>query len=170
MPQHHASPARGRYHHLRAQSAGWRSLYGKLLASYEIQTLGLGPQALPAILDGLSQFGELTPDTIRDLNGKVVTNLSALLESPPAGGFTARSLAVQASIPSIFDPIIKAKDEVFAMRRIRAGKFLDDAIQQAGANPNPDVIKAVYSSIAGNIASNAPPSTSGQNAAKGWLG
>lgn len=144
--------------------------YGKLVASYEVQTLGLGPQALPAILDGMTQFGELTTDTIRDLNGKVLTNLISLLAAPPPGGFTPRPLAVQVTIPAVFDPIVKARDEVFAMRRIREGSSLNAAIQQAGNNHSADVIKSVYDLVVGNQPPNTPPPSSAVAFAKTWLG
>lgn len=144
--------------------------YGKVTASYEAQTLGLGPQALPAILNGLSQFGELTTDTIRDLNGKVLTNLSALLAAPPPGGFTARPLAVQVTIPAVFDPIIKARDEVFAMRRIRAGSSLNAAVQQAGASHSADVIRAVYAAVVGDQPPDSNPPKSAVDFAKTWMG
>ena len=127
-------------------------------------------EALPAILDGLNQFGELTADTIRDLNGKVLTNLSALLEAPPTGGFTPRLLAVKVAIPTVFDPIIKARDEVFAMRRIRAGSTLNVAIQQAGNNHSADVIKAVYASVLGNQHPDMVPPNSVVTFAKAWMG
>src|SRR5262249_31339246 len=56
--------------------------YGFVDASYEVQTIGLGPMALATILDGLSQFGTLRGDTFHDLNTTVIQNVSKLISNP----------------------------------------------------------------------------------------
>ena len=59
-----------------------------------MQTLGLGPLALTAILDGISPFGTLNRDTFQDLNTKVIDNVRKVIADPHAS-LTVRPLAVQ---------------------------------------------------------------------------
>jgi hypothetical protein len=72
---------------------------GLATVSYEVQTIGLGPAALGAILGGLSQFGALTGDTFHDLNTKVIQNLNDVIAHPPTA-LTPRPVAVQLNILS----------------------------------------------------------------------
>lgn len=142
---------------------------GFISASYEVQTLGLGPLALAAILDGISQFGALNRDTFQDLNTKVIDNVKKVIISPGAS-LTVRPLAVQVRFPVELNPIDKAQIEVFAMRRIREGLDLKDALARAGLGRNSDIIRTVYQKVAGNIPEDQKPAQSARDFAKNWLG
>ncbi len=142
---------------------------GLLSASYEVQTLGLGPLALTAILDGISQFGTINRDTFADLNTTVIDNVKKVIADPQAI-LTVRPLAVQVNFPVEQNPIDKAQSEVFAMRRIREGTDLKDALAKAGLNRSVDDIRAVYLKVAGNIPEDQKPPQSARDFAKAWLG
>jgi hypothetical protein len=144
---------------------------GLASASYEVQTIGLGPQALVAILGGLSQFGTLNGDTFHELNTTVIKNLSALIATP-GNAFDARPLEVQVQFALELDPVLKARWEVFAMRRIRAGSNLNDALARAGTigAMTSATIRTVYQEVAGNIPDAQQPPKSAQDQATTWLG
>jgi hypothetical protein len=142
---------------------------GLATVSYEVQTIGLGPTALAAILDGLSQFGALNGDTFHDLNSTVIQNLSKIIANPPAV-LTPRPIAVQLNIPVELDPVVKARSEVFAMRRLRDGMSLTDALARAGAKYDTGAIRAVYQKVAPGVADNAAPGPDAEAFAKQWMG
>ncbi|MDQ1638800.1 MAG: hypothetical protein QOF62_2139 [Pyrinomonadaceae bacterium] len=142
---------------------------GLASASYEVQTIGLGPMALGAILDGISQFGTLRGDTYHDLNTTVIGNISKLIKDH-AAEFVPRPIAVQLRIPVEQDPIPKAHTEVFAMRRVREGLSIKDAVARAGGKYDENVIRAVYRKIAPGLQDTKPPSESAKDKAKQWLG
>jgi hypothetical protein len=142
---------------------------GLASASYEVQTLGMGPLALTAILGGLSEFGTLNGDTFHELNTSVISNLSDLI-AQHGKEFDVRPLAIQVKIPLELDPIVKARSEIFAMCRIREGTNLKDALAQAGFSRSPGAIRAIYQKVVGNIPDTQPPPQSARAAAKSWLG
>jgi len=141
---------------------------GLASASYEVQTIGLGAQALASVLGSLSQFGTLRGDTFHDLNTTVINDLTQLI-AQHGTEFHPRPLAVQVKIPLELDPIVKARSEVFAMRRIREAASLKDALARAGAAHNADAIRAVYRKIAGDLPETQPPPKSARETAKEWL-
>jgi hypothetical protein len=142
--------------------------FGVASADYEVQTIGLGPGALVAILGGLSQFGTLNGDTFHDLNTIVIDKLRGVI-SAPGSSFTARPLAVQVSTVLEIDSVVKAKAEIFAMRRIASKLSLNDALQKAGALYDADTIKAVYKAEVGDVSPDQKPSDSARDAASAWL-
>jgi hypothetical protein len=137
--------------------------------SYEVQTIGLGPSALGAILAGVSQFGTLDVDTFRQLNSTVIENLKKLIEDTQIA-LHSRPIAVQLSIPVALDPIPRARSEVFAMRRIREGTSIQNALARAAGKYDVDAIRAVYAKIAPGLQDTDAPPASAQAAAKQWLG
>jgi hypothetical protein len=142
---------------------------GLASVSYEVQTFGLGPTALAAVLGGLSQFGALDGQTFHDLNTTVIQNLSKLIEKPPAP-LTPRPVAVQLSIPVEIDPVVKARSEVFAMRRLRENMPLADALIKAAGKYDAAAIRAVYNKIASGVPDNSKPGKDAQSFAKEWMG
>lgn len=142
---------------------------GLATVNYEVQTIGLGPTALAAVLNGISQFGALTASTLHDLNTTVIHNLSKIIANPPSA-LTPRPIAVQLSIPVELDPVVKARSEVFAMRRIRDRMSLKDALARAGQRYDDSAIRAVYQSVEPGIADTATPSDSARQFAKDWMG
>jgi hypothetical protein len=137
-------------------------------ADYEVQTIGLGPKALIAILGGLSQFGTLDGNTFHDLNSKVLSNLSDLIANDGAT-FVARPLAVQVTKALELDSIVKAKSEIFAMRRIKDRLSLTVALQRAGVDYDQDAITAVYKDVAGDIPPDQQPSKQAGDFAAAFL-
>ncbi len=142
---------------------------GLASVNYEVQTYGLGPAALPAILGGLSLFGALDGRTFHDLNTTVVQNLNKLIEKPPAP-LTPRPVAVQLRIPVVMDPVIKARSEVFAMRRLREDMPLTDALAKAAGKFDTAAIRTVYSRVAPGVLENAKPGKEAKAFAKAWMG
>jgi hypothetical protein len=138
-------------------------------ASYEVQTIGLGPLALAAVLDGLSQFGTLRGDTFHDLNTTVISNLKQLI-TDHEDELTPRPIAVLLSIPVELDPVVKAHTEVFAMRRLRDRMSLHDALARANGHYDGTVIRTVYGKVAPGIQDTDTPPTSARDFAKQWLG
>jgi hypothetical protein len=143
--------------------------FGLIAASYEVQTIGLGPMALAATLDGISQFGTLRGDTFHDLNTTVIHNLSKLIADPPSA-FEPRPIAAMLSIPVELDPIVKARSEVFAVRRIREGQSLKDALSRAGDKYDGSAIRSVYQKLASGLQDADVPPESAKTSAKEWLG
>jgi hypothetical protein len=143
---------------------------GLARVSYEVQTIGLGPAALGAILGGLSQFGALTGDTFHDLNTTVIQNLVDKIIAHPPGNLTPRPIAVQLNIPVGLDPVVKARSEVFAMRRLKDDMSLVDALARAGGRYDAAAIRAVYQRVAPGVADNAKPGAAAQAFAKHWIG
>jgi hypothetical protein len=142
---------------------------GLASASYEVQTIGLGPLALGAVLDGLSQFGTLRGDTFHDLNTTVIQNLTKLIRDH-SSELTPRPIAVQLRIPVEQDPIPKARTEVFAMRRIREGSTIKDALARAAGKYDENVIRTVYRKLAPGLKDTDAPPDSAKAKAKEWLG
>ena len=142
---------------------------GLATVSYEVQTIGLGPMALAAVLGGLSQFGALDGQTFHDLNTTVIQNLSKLI-AKPSSPLTPRPVAVQLSIPVEMDPVVKARSEVFAMRRLRDNMPLADALIKAAGKYDPAAVRAVYNKIAPGVPDNAKPGKDAQSFAKEWMG
>ena len=137
--------------------------------SYEVQTIGLGPSALAAVLDGVSQFGALNSDTLRSLTTTVIENVKEIIANPSAP-LTPRPIAVQLNIPVGLDPVLKARSEVFAMRRLRDGMSLTNALTRAGDDHDASAIRGLYQVIDPGIADNDPPTAEAQKFAKQWLG
>lgn len=143
--------------------------YGLASASYEVQTVGLGPMALGAVLNGLSQFGTLRGDTFHELNTTVINNLSKHIEEN-SGELTPRPIAVQLRIPVEQDPIPKARAEVFAMRRIRDGSSIKEALERASGRYDENVIRLVYKTLAPGLKDTDTPPNGAKTKAKEWLG
>lgn len=142
---------------------------GLATVSYEVQTIGLGPTALGAILDGLSQFGALTGDTFNDLKTTVIQNLNKIIAHPPVE-LVPRPIAVQLKIPVALDPVVKARSEVFAMRRLRDNMSLVDALSRARGRYDAGAIRAVYQKVARGVADNVKPGATAQDFADQWMG
>lgn len=142
---------------------------GLATASYEVQTIGLGPLALAAILDGLSQFGALRGETFHDLNTTVIQNLVKLIREH-SSELTPRPVGVQLRIPAELDPLPKARTEVFAMRRIREGSSIRQALSRAAGKYDENVIRGVYRKIAPGLRDDQEPPESAKSKAKEWMG
>jgi hypothetical protein len=142
---------------------------GLASASYEVQTIGLGPMALGSVLEGLSQFGTLRGDTFHDLNTTVLQNMIKLIREH-SKEFTPRPVAVQLRIPAEIDPLPKARTEVFTMRRLREGSSIKEALARAAGKYDENVIRAVYRKLAPGLKDADAPPDSVRAKAKQWLG
>jgi hypothetical protein len=143
--------------------------FGLASACYEVQTIGLGPTALAAVLGGISQFGTLRGDTFHDLNSTVIQNVRKLIADNP-NMLDPRPFSVQLSIPIELDPILKAQSEVFAMRRIREGSSIKDTLARAAGRYDVDAIRAVYQKVAPGLQEMDRPPDSARAFAKEWMG
>ncbi len=75
----------------------------------------------------------------------------------PPGALTPRPIAVQLNTPVGLDPIVKARSEVFAVRRLRDGMSLTNALARAGGKYDTTAIRAVYQKVAPGVADDAAP-------------
>lgn len=138
-------------------------------ASYEVQTIGLGPAALGVVLSGLSQFGALNSLTFHDLNTTVIKKLADLLANPPTP-LALRPISVQLAIPVEAGVVSKAHSEVFAMRRIRDNMPLKIALTRAAGHYDNTVIGAVYQKLTPGTPDTSQPGNAAKAYAKQWMG
>lgn len=136
-------------------------------ASYEIDAFGLGAGALPVILRGIGQFGTLNSDTFYKLNTVVLKNL---VEYIKANISTLQPHRVAALVRSVRtgDSLDVSQPVLFAMRRIRSGRSLRDALADAGDLDSAS-IRLVYSNVLGDVPDTTEPRDRDEQKADEWL-
>jgi hypothetical protein len=137
-------------------------------ASYEIDSFGLGQQALPLILGGIAQAGpSLTSDTFYKLNTSILKNLVTYIN---ANLTSLQPVRVAALVRSALeaDSLDRSEAVLFAMREIRSGKTLHDALANAG-DLDSSTIRLTYANILGDSSETIQPTTINQQQADEWL-
>lgn len=140
-------------------------------ASYEIDALGFGAnanQALATILDGVASAGtSLTGDTFYKLNSSILKNLVAYIKANQA---TMQPVRVATLVTAALrgDSLDSSHAVLFAVRQIRAGKSLQDALDSAG-DLDSTAIRLAYANIMGDASPTTAPSSANSNAADQWL-
>jgi hypothetical protein len=140
-------------------------------ATYEIDAFGFGAQAnqaLASILDGVASSGpSLTGDTFYQLNSSILKNLVAYIQANQAAMQPVRVATLLTDTLSN-NSLDTSHAVLFAVRQIRAGKTLQDALGSAG-DLDSTAIRMAYQSILSDASPTAVPSNSEQNAADQWL-
>lgn len=140
-------------------------------ASYEIDAFGFGAkanQALAAILEGVASAGtSLTGDTFYKLNSSILKNLSAYIEANQA---TMQPVRVATFVkPTLSgDSLDISLAVLYAMRQIRAGNTLQDALNSSGSLDSTG-IRLAYANILGDASPTTVPSDANCSAADQWL-
>jgi len=137
-------------------------------ATYEIDAIGLGPDALPTILGSLAQSGALlNGDTFRSLNTDVIKNLTTYIKAHIAELKPQRVAALLQSTGT-GDSLDLSLAVLFAIRKIQDGTSLHDALQAAGDLDSAS-IRLAYEKFLGDVPDTTQPSRSQEDAAGEWL-
>jgi hypothetical protein len=137
-------------------------------ASYEIDAFGLGAQALPAILEGIAQSGpSLSSDTFYKLNTSILKNLVTYIGAHLA---TLQPMRVAALVRSVLDgdSLDISSAVLFAMRQIRSGRSLQDALAAAG-DLDSSAIRLAYVNVLGDVSDTTGPTSHDRDKADDWL-
>jgi hypothetical protein len=139
--------------------------------SYEIDGLGFGEhagEALAEILDGISASDTtLSGDTFYKLNKSILKNLVTYIK---ANLGTMQPTRVAALVRSVLDEdsLDISHAILFAMRQIRSGKSLQDALAAAG-DLDSAVIRLTYANVLGDVPDTAKPTNDNKHTADEWL-
>jgi hypothetical protein len=140
-------------------------------ASYEIDAIGFGPkvgQALSMILEGIAESGpSLTSDVFYKLNSSILKNLAACINDNLATMQPAR-VATLVHSALVTDSLDTSHAVLFAMRQIRKGRTLQDALE--AADMDPATIRLTYEHVMGYITDTTKPSSADRDKADVWLG
>jgi hypothetical protein len=140
---------------------------GLAKALYQIDGMGI-PDGLSVVLDELHGFGDFTAETYFKINDSVIPKLAEYMKNN-AAKLTAEPYQVQLIQPVDIDPILSAKPIVFAMRRLREGCSLQEAIAKASGKYDESEIHAVYAKVAPELAPGDRPPQGVRTAADEWL-
>jgi len=140
---------------------------GLARALYEIDGMGI-PDGLSVVLGELHGFGDFTAETYFKINDSVIPKLADYMKNN-AAKLTPEPYQVQLIQPIDIDPILEARSVVFAMRRLREGCSLQEAIAKASGKHEESEIRAVYAKVAPGLAPGDPPPQSARTAADEWL-
>lgn len=141
---------------------------GYASAQYEIQGIGIGIDGLQIVLGALGGRGDFTSETYYKINDAVLSKLADYIKAN-AAKLKPQPFAVQLIQPIDIDPMVVARPIVFAMRRIREGSSLNDALGRASGKYEETEIKAVYGKISPGSGPDDKPSKDSRNQADNWL-
>ncbi len=136
-------------------------------ASYEIDAIGLTANALPIILGSIDQSGVLDGDTFRRLNSDVIKNLVDYIKQHVTELNPQRVAALLQSTGT-GDSLDISQAVLFAVRQIRSGTSLHDALQAAGDLDSAS-IRLAYEKFLGDVPDTTQPNDSQKEAADEWL-
>lgn len=137
-------------------------------ASYEIDAIGLKADALPIILGSIAQSGALiNGDTFRHLNSDVIQNLVDYIKQHVSELKPQRVAALLQS-SGMGDSLDISQTVLFAIRQIRSGTSLHDALQDAG-DLNSASIRLAYEKFLGDVPDTTEPNAAQKDAADEWL-
>jgi hypothetical protein len=136
-------------------------------ATYEIDAFGLGAGALPIILGSLKQFGNLTSDAFYSLNSAIIKNLIDYIKAH-IGEFQPQRVAALLQSIGASDSLDVSQAILFAMREIRSGTSLRDALAKADDLDSAS-IRLVYSTMLGDVPDTTVPNKQQRDSADEWL-
>lgn len=144
---------------------------GYARASYQILGLGFGSnvnQALAIILDGVASSGaNLNGETFYKLNSSILKNLVAYIKDnldkmqPTRVAALVRGASDGASLDA-------SQAILFAMRRIRGGESLQEALAAAG-DLDSAAIRLAYANVLGDVEETTKPTKDNRHTADEWL-
>jgi hypothetical protein len=144
---------------------------GYARASYEINALGFGAhaaEALAIILEGVASSGtELSSDTFYKLNKTILKNLTEYIKAN-VGSLQPTRIAALVRRVSDDDSLDTSLAILFAMRQIRGGKSLQDALASAG-DLDSAAIRLTYANVLGDVDESAKPTSINKSTADEWL-
>jgi len=138
---------------------------GYAKAVYEIDGFGF-EGGLQEVLGQLSGFGSLTAETYFKITDMVVPKFGEFLKTAK---LKPVPFQVQLIDPIAIDPISSARPIVFAMRRLRDGQSLNEALMHAAGKYDGGEIKTVYQKLAPDTKPNDEPPQEARNRASDWL-
>lgn len=140
-------------------------------ASYEINAVGFGShanQALATILDGVASSGaSLTGDTFYQLNSSILKNLVAYIKDNQATMQPVRVASLITTLPG-GSSLTTSHAVLYAMREIREGKTLQEALNSAG-DFDSTAIRLAYAKIMVNVSPTSTPTDANRRDADRWL-
>jgi len=140
---------------------------GLAKALYEIDGMGI-LDGLSVVLGELHGFGDFTAETFYRINDAVIPKLADYMKNN-ASKLTPVPYQVQLIQPVEIDAILSAQSIVFAMRRLRQGCSLDEALVKAAGRHDQTEIRATYQKMAPGLPPDQRPPQSIRDAANEWL-
>jgi len=140
---------------------------GYAKALYEIDGMGI-LDGLSVVLGDLHGFGDFSAETFFRINDSVIPKLADYMQKN-AGKLVPVPFQVQLIEPIDIDPILGAKSIIFAMRRLRDGCSLNEALSKAAGRYDEQEIRVVYAKLAPQQGPNEHPSDIIRDAASEWL-
>jgi len=140
---------------------------GYARALYEIDGIGI-PDGLPIVLGELHGFGDFTAETWFKINDIVLPKLAEYMKQNVAN-LKPVSYEVQVIQPIDIDPLLAGRSIVFAMRRMRDGCTLTEALAHAAGKYDDKEIEIVYAKLAPDTPPNSHPPESSKDKAREWL-
>lgn len=141
---------------------------GYASAQYEIQGIGIGIDGLQIVLGELGGRGDFNSETYYKINDAVLSKLANYIKTN-AANLKPQPFAVQLIQPIDLDPIVAARPIVFAMRRVREGSSLNDALSRAAGKYDEAEIKTVYAKLNPGAGPDDKPSKDSRSQADNWL-
>ncbi|MDQ1638801.1 MAG: hypothetical protein QOF62_2140 [Pyrinomonadaceae bacterium] len=140
-------------------------------ASYEIDAIGFGThaaEALAMILEGVGAYGPaLNSDTFYKLNTSITKNLVAYIKTNLKSLQPTRVATLLRSALDE-DSLQMSHAILFAMRQIKDGKRLIDALAAAG-DMNPIAIRLAFANVMGDVSDTTKPTKADSKTAGEWL-
>jgi hypothetical protein len=136
-------------------------------ASYEVDGIGLGAAALPAILGGLNASGTLTGDALYQLNTTILKSLTDYIKQH-AADLQPQRVAALISTPQPGDSLDVSQAVLYAKRQISSGHNLQTALEGAG-DLDRATISLVYSDALKTSDPSAAPNSTQKQSANDWL-
>lgn len=140
---------------------------GYAKALYEIDGFGI-EGGMEVVLGELHGFGNLSAETYFKINDMVIPKLAQYMHDNPSKLIPV-PFQVQLIQPIDIDPILSGRSILFAMRRLKDGDSLNQALTHAAGKYDRDEIKVVYTKLAPSPNPDEKPPQSARQAADEWL-
>jgi len=135
-------------------------------ARYEIIGIGIGIEGLQIVLEELPALGDFRYETYQKLNSNIVKKLADHIKNNQAT-LVPQPVAVIINPP--LNPLENSRAIYFAMRAIAGRQKLGEALSKANPTLDRDVIRSVYTQIAGIDDVGVQPSKEAEKDAETWL-
>jgi len=140
---------------------------GYAKALYEIDGMGL-QDGLSVVLGELHGFGDFSAETFFRINDSVIPKLADYMQKNPSKLIPV-PYQVQLIEPVDIDSILGAKSIIFAMRRLRDGCALNEALAKSAGRYNEQEIGLVYAKLTPGSGPNDHPPENARDNASDWL-
>lgn len=140
---------------------------GYAKALYEIDGIGI-EGGMNVILGELKGFGDLTGDTFFRINDIVIPKLADYMEKNP-DKLHPVPYQVQLIEPINMDSVLAARSILFAVRRVRDGCSLNEALTKSAGKHDEQDIRMVYAKFAPGLGPDDHASDDMKKKASDWL-